>query len=705
MLLSASLLLFATLQRGVHPSVKLMSSNPTVISTPAPPADKRSLEPPHTLDTPRTFPQISDRKAWEARRAQIRQQVLVSCGLYPLPPKTPLKPKIFGRMGRDGYTIEKVYFQTHPGFYLAGNLYRPHHAGSRKDASLLPGILIAHGHWEDGRMADGPDGSIAARAITFARMGCVAFTYDMVGYNDTRQIPDHRSFGADREHWLWGVSLMGLQTWNSVRALDFLESLPDVDKSRLAMTGESGGGTQTMMLGAIDDRLAATAPCVMVSHSMQGGCLCENAPGLRIDFSNMELAACVAPKPQIMVGATGDWTRTMMTIEGPAVQTVYNLEGKPANLKYVIFPFNHNINKTSRDAVYQFFGKVLLHDPNADHFTEPPYQREPVADLRVFPDDQPLPADAKTDAQLTQYIKNLSETQLAKAKPHDKRSLTQFKKTYQPAWERTLALESPVTEPMVTGSHEITPANQSGGRPAGESWTHLTLGRKERGDNIPCLFFPGAASKANHIVVLAHPLGSKALFTDAQTPVPLIRALAKNASVLVIDTPLTGASENADTVQARREALNSFGKFFTTYNRVDVQERVQDIVTVCAYLRQQFPKSKLAVMGMAQAGAWAMLAAPAADGVIADCNQLDLTNDNALLSDELFVPCLRHMGDFRTSLTLAAPHPVLLYNTGAKFTVADWLRDVYAGVDANTKLKLAPERLNEDAILDWLTTH
>ncbi len=100
-----------------------------------------------------------------------------------------------------------------------------------------------------------------------------------------------------------------------------------------------------------------------------------------------------------------------------------------------------------------------------------------------------------------------------------------------------------------------------------------------------------------------------------------------------------------------------------------------------------------------------MLAAPAADAVIADCNQLDLTNDDALLSDDLFVPCLRKMGDFRTSLTLAAPHPLLLHNTGAKFTAADWLHDVYAGVAAMPKLQASPERLTSDALVNWLTTH
>lgn len=290
-----------------------------------PAADTRAAVPPRNLDTPRTFPMFHSRAEWEAHRAAIRQQMLVSFGLYPLPPKTPLKARIFDRVERDGYTIEKVTFQTYPGFYLAGNLYRPR--GKSRDGGRHPGVLVAHGHWPQGRMADTPEGSIPARAITFARQGYVAFTYDMVGYNDTRQI-DH-AFANDRRHWLWGISLMGLQTWNSLRALDFLCSLPDVDKTRLAITGESGGGTQTMMLGALDDRLAAVGPCVMVSHTMQGGCLCENAPGLRVDFSNMEIAAAAAPKAQIIVGATGDWTSTTMTVEGPAIRSVYTLYGVP----------------------------------------------------------------------------------------------------------------------------------------------------------------------------------------------------------------------------------------------------------------------------------------------------------------------------------------------------------------------------------------
>ena len=243
------------------------------------------------LNTPRTFPQITSKTEWQTRAKEIREQILVSCGLWPMPKKTSLNAKIFGHVERDGYSIEKVYFETYPGFYLSGNLYRPLGMGN----GPFPAILNPHGHWANGGMADTKDGSIAARCINFARQGMIAFSYDMVGYNDTIQV--NHKFAGNPTNQLWNISLMGLQTWNSIRALDFLESLPDADKTRLACTGESGGGTQTFMLGGIEDRLAVQAPIVMVSHTMQGGCLCENAPGLRIDYSNMEIAAVPAPRP------------------------------------------------------------------------------------------------------------------------------------------------------------------------------------------------------------------------------------------------------------------------------------------------------------------------------------------------------------------------------------------------------------------------
>jgi len=665
-----------------------------------PATDQRAVGKPHNLDTPRTFPKLANLAEWEARRTAIREQILVSCGLWPLPPKTPLRARIFGKVVRDGYTIEKVYFQTYPGFYLAGNLYRP----LGNPAAAHPGVLIAHGHWEVGRMADGPDGSIPARAITFARQGYVAFTYDMVGYNDTRQIT-HRVWANDRRHWLWGVSEMGLQTWNSIRALDFLSALSDVDKSRLAITGESGGGTQTMILGAIDDRLAAVGPCVMVSHSMQGGCLCENAPGLRVDYSNMEIAACAAPKPQIMVGAAGDWTRTMMTIEGPGVASVYQLYAKPANLDYVIFPFNHNINQTSREAVYGFLGKTLLKENDPAKLKEPPYKMEAVADLRVFPDNAPLPSDAKTPQMLTDSLILLGQTEVQRRKPYDRRSLTLFQKTFLPAWQRTLAVETPDASHIL--AEEAAPQSQTG-----YTQHTLHLGRANHGDNIPALLFTptvtsesaGSAAKGKtqklDAVVLVHPNGKAAFLDRTGAPGPLVQSLlAQRQTVLLLDTFLTGERASTEALAARKRP---FGEFFDTYNRTNLQERVQDILTSIAYLRTRPGIQHVGLAGQGQAGLWALLAAPAADAVAADCNQTDLTTDDALLTEDLYAPGLRRLGDFHTAAVLAAPHPLLLHNTGDKFAAAAWVQDVYGSLGAVPALHTEPNPTTDAGLTAWL---
>src|SRR5258707_2966980 len=363
----------------------LFPRGPLLANTQTPTPDKTAD--PKTLNTPREFPQISSREEWQDRAKEIREQVLVSCGLWPMPQKSPLNSHVFGKIERDGYSIEKVYFQTFPRFYLAGNLYRPLGRGK----GPYPAILNPHGHWKEGRLADTKDGSIPARCIAFARQGMLAFSYDMVGFNDTHFSSTgtnqpfynvHRQFGANQTDLLWNINAMGLQTWNSIRALDFLESLPDVNRKRLACTGESGGGTQTYMLGAVDDRLAAQAPVVMVSHTMQGGCSCENTPGLRVEYSNMEIAAAAAPRPQILVAATGDWTKTTLTVEGPAIESIYRLFNAQDRLGYVRFDFGHNYNQTSREAVYGWFRTWLLKADEIGSLKEAPYQKEPDSLLR-----------------------------------------------------------------------------------------------------------------------------------------------------------------------------------------------------------------------------------------------------------------------------------------------------------------------------------
>ncbi|MCX6929015.1 MAG: acetylxylan esterase [Verrucomicrobia bacterium] len=651
------------------------------------------------LDTRREFPTILSQLEWQARAKEIREHILVSCGLWPLPERTPLQAHIFGKIERGGYSVEKVYFQPLPGFYLAGNLYRPLGRGK----GPFPAILNPHGHWNEGRLADNKDGSIAARCISFARQGMIAFSYDMVGYNDTffadpdkGPAPDHsgqhRQFATNRANLLWNVSLMGLQTWDSIRALDFLESLPDVDRKRLACTGESGGGTQTFMLGAVDDRLAAQAPVVMVSHTMQGGCLCENAPGLRVEYSNMEFAAAAAPRPQILVAATGDWTKDTLTVEGPAIERIYQFLNAKDSFRYVRFDFGHNYNQTSREAVYDWFGKFLLKDANAAWLKEEPYQKEPDADLRVFPDGK-LPEGAVSEARLIESIKSLHRACWESSLVHDKGEVEQFKKFMQPAWRHTLQVE-PACATLRSRAESVTKVGEY-------TAATLTISRSQGGPTLRASYWapPGIITNAAaKVVVICHDTDASALPDAGAEPAGLpLALLQRGLAVLTVDRFSVG------------DPPDQFANFYTTYNRTKLQERVRDLMTVCAAAGSlaELPElheprfTKVILLGTGRAGLWALLAAPAAGAVVADCSHLDVASDAALLAPDFFCPGIRNIGAFEGVAMLAAPHPLLLHDTEETFPT-DALRAIYRAMGASDKLRVVASRLPDEELVQWV---
>jgi hypothetical protein len=336
---------------------------------------------------------------WRRRATYLREHILATAGLLPLPEKGSLNAQIFGEQRREHYSVFKVYFESLPGFYVTGNLYRPTGAGP------FPAILSPHGHWVYGRLENTDLTSAPARAMNLAAQGFVVFTYDMIGYNDSRQLPHTVSHGSDadfggRRENLWGLSLAGLQLWNSIRGLDFLESLPYVDRQRLGCTGESGGGTQTFLVSAVDERIKVSVPVNMISLQMQGGCLCENQPALRLDTNNVELAATIAPRPLLMVSATGDWTKETLEVEYPAMRRLYALNGAEDRVHAVRFDAEHNYNRDSREAMYAWMARWLKNAPADVRVPEREFRIERVPDLLVFY-GRPLPDRALTREQFT----------------------------------------------------------------------------------------------------------------------------------------------------------------------------------------------------------------------------------------------------------------------------------------------------------------
>jgi hypothetical protein len=530
----------------------------------------------HTLDDRFTVAGYPSLQVWQQRAHYLREHILASAGLLPMPEKTPLNAVVFEPQQRRDYSVFKVYFESLPGFFVTGNLYKP--AGS----GPFPAVLSPHGHWAYGRLENTSLASVPGRAINLARMGFVVFTYDMIGYNDSRQLT-HR-FGGKREN-LWGLSLAGLQLWNSIRSVDFLESLPEVDRNRIACTGASGGGTQTFLLAAVDDRVKVAAPVNMISLHMQGGCLCENPPGLRIDTNNVELSACIAPRPLLMVSASGDWTGETMKLEYPEMRKFYALFGAEGRVHALQIRAPHNYNQESREAVYAWMARWLQNAPADVKVTEKEFQTEKLRDLLVFY-DRPLPPGAVTSEQLTQNWFSAARRQLIASDP----ALLQH------------ALRHALAAPDDTSSITVAP-------PSGSS--------------------PGAnkSGRAKTVVVLAG---------DSESGWGRPPALGSAQVRQVRFTPFN------------RDAASRISHF-ETYNRSEAAQRVFDIAVEIANARKEGPARLVLIAdGEAGPAALLAQAVAQVDAAVINIGRFNNSSDDDFV-EKLYIPGLRRAGDFQTA--------------------------------------------------------
>ena len=282
-----------------------------------------------------------DAAGWEQRKAGLRSCLLSTLKLTTLPEKPASAPIITPKRTLGDYTVENIAIETLPGVYVCGSLYKP-----LKSKGRLPVVLNPDGHFAKGRYRE----DCQYRCAMLARMGAIAFSYDLIGWDGESRLQikaeDHRRSMAQ-----------SIQTLNATRILDYLLSRSDVDSNRVAITGASGGGSQTMLLTAIDNRIKLSVPVVMMSSYHSGGCPCESGMGTHLcqgGTNNVELAGMAAPRPQLIISDGKDWTQHTPENEFPFLKHIYDYYPGAIVRNVHLATEGHDYGPGKRKAMYQF---------------------------------------------------------------------------------------------------------------------------------------------------------------------------------------------------------------------------------------------------------------------------------------------------------------------------------------------------------------
>jgi dienelactone hydrolase len=670
--------------------------------------------------------------AWEARAKELQRRVKIATGIWPLPERTPLNAVIHGKFSRPGFTVEKVYFEAVPNHFVTGLLFRP---DDGKKNVKRPAVLCPHGH--GGRLQDYGEAKMPAliesgaekhlksgrfpklaRCAQLARMGCVCFIFDMLGYADSHQISfevAHR-FAKQRPEMegkeKWGLysaqsemrlqSIMGIQTWNSIRCLDFLQSLPDVDGERLAVTGGSGGGTQTILLCAIDPRPIAAFPNGMVSTSMQGGCTCENCTLLRVGTGNVELAALFAPKPQAMTAAN-DWTKAMMTKGYPELQRLYGMFGMKENVYCrEMLHFPHNYNYVSRATMYSWFNKHMhlgLEEPIIEDDWEPLTKEEHT----VWDKDHPAPNGGDDyELSLTKYLGETSDAQIKALMPDSPEKLDQFRTVIGGAFQSIIRRGLPAKGDIQRTMVDKVKKN-------GFIYFEDVIRNTAHDEELPVIsLFPTTAKWNGDVVIWIDGDGKRGLFkNNGDAKAEVLRLLDGGASIVAPDLFQQGEFLGSGLPLARQRSVKNTREaaaYTFAYNDTLFVRRVHDVLTLVSWIRNDDHAPKrvnlLAFNGAGPIAAAArVVAGKAIDKLALDTGGFrfaDITD----YRDPNFVPGAVKYGDIHALLALSSPNP--LWFAGEKGKIPRVILTAYTSEEKRDAVDSWSQQSTAEQAVDWL---
>lgn len=635
-----------------------------------------------TLDTHSPFDAPGELADWQLRAERLRRRVLVAANLWPLPEQgsPEREAPAWGRgqwTERAGYRVAPLWIESMPGHHVTASLYVPDGSGP------FPAVLCPHGHWTSGRFTVRTDEEVReelesegeqyeanaryhlqARCAELARRGALVVHYDMIGYADAQALP-HRGGFDDAEALLHGPNRLGLQTWNSIRVLDWVAAREDVDRERLGVTGGSGGGTQTFLLGAVDTRPAALVPAVMVSTGMQGGCICENAPYLRIGTGNVELAALAAPRPQLLLGAD-DWTLQVEQDGFPDLREVYALHAAAERAACIVHArFPHNYNAHSREPMFSWFHDWLgLEEPR------PESRLEPLTPAELSVRELAGHAEARLLDQenLARRWRQRDRARLAKLWPGVEGGTAQrWREVTSGALRVMLDLDSPQLasceddadvqlESADLFARRFTRADGSfvrcvRGVPRGwdgERMVVLVSGRGRRVFGVGA----GADESGGPADCSLSPSGIAA------------RILGQGAAILIVEPLGTRPGEAGLDLPTDGGRHETHGAYTWCYNRPFLSEVARDVTLGLVHASAQARSVRL--LGLDEAGPWVLLArALRAD--VDDCAaewSSDLVS-GLTLDDRRLLPGLGRLGGLDAAVALGCPQPIVLLSDDA----------------------------------------
>lgn len=733
----------------------LFAQESAVASRPSIPpiSDSRRSVPLRNLDSYFPFDPPISLDAWKSRSEVVRRRVRFAAGQWPPLARPQAQGVIHDRVERDGYSVEKVYLESYPGHFVTGSLYRPRNidasenlaGASRRTADSKvrrPAVLCPHGHWENGRfhawsdeelkqqiergaesLAVGGRYPLQARCVQLARMGCIVFLYDMVGYADSQQVSSdvihgwrlHRPEMEGPTDWgffstqaeLNLVTPFALQTFNSLMALDWICSLPDVDATRIGITGASGGGTQTFILAAIDPRPAVSVPVVMVSTGMQGGCPCENGPCLRIDTGNVEIAGLFAPKPLGLISAN-DWTVELNQKGFPELQRLYGIYQAESNVSLAsLTQFEHNYNSASRTAMYSWMNHHLrlgIPEPIVEQEFVPLNRDE----MSVWTDKHPAPEKGLDyERKLCRQIHDAQNEAFSSLKPSDPSSLARFQSLVAGAVEVIVSRDLPTSGLTRVVEEHTTKAD-------GYTRQELVIEYVPAHEVVRATEFVPSYWNQKVVVWLTEN-GEQACTNSDGSMKGYMRAMLDEGNLLVAARLFGGIGQD----EPDDGTASSFPRFVPTdrdiasytfgYNRCLVAQQTCDILTMISALQARYPGlEQITICASGEPAVACALSTAYLRDVekYAFMIQSNGFRFKSLLDwhDRRFVPGGGRYGDLDGFLALAAPCKMLL--VGETPDAIPLVCSAYQAVDAMQNLEVvstgADEALVGTKIKDWI---